>query len=167
MAWETLQSLSPASQGTAGSRAWNPGGHESPVGKGDVRQRAAWAGTVTGSQWTELEGLPGCHRTAGAAQAHPVAAAWPLPGARPAPRAGVRGETRDPQGPSPGPQRPSPLRDELSVAHEEICIDFSGWEGAAPGLEGPQPWGLRATSRNVTAYSLLSITQTTKHLYFA
>ena len=59
-------------------------------------------GLVTGPQCTELEGLPE-HRTAGQ-PIHPVANSLTCPArAQPAPRAGVRGKTRDPQNPAPGP----------------------------------------------------------------
>ena len=65
-------------------------------------------GLLTGSQWTELERLPE-YRTSGQ-PVHPVANSLTCPaGARPAPRAGVRGETRDPQRPSPGAGAPPRL----------------------------------------------------------
>ena len=66
-------------------------------------------GLLTGSQWTELERLPE-YRTAGQ-PVHPATNSLTRPtGARPALRAGVTGETRDPQRPSPGPGVPPRLQ---------------------------------------------------------
>lgn len=97
----------------------------------DRRER----GLVTGPQCTELEGLPE-YRTAGQ-PVHPVANSLTRPaGAQPAPRAGVRGETRDPQRPSPRPRSPAWPPSTDSPVTAETCMGVSGWEALPLGLEG-------------------------------
>lgn len=92
-------------------------------------------GLVTGPQCTELEGLPE-YRTAGQ-PVHPAANSLTRPaGAQPAPRAGVRGETRDPQRPSPRPRSPAWPPSTDSPVTAETCMGVSGWEALPLGLEG-------------------------------
>ena len=90
---------------------------------------------VIGSQWTELERLPE-YRMAGQ-PVHPAANSLTRPaGAWPALRAGVRGETRDPQRPSPRPQGPTSPHSTDSPVIAEICMGVSGWEALPLRLEG-------------------------------
>lgn len=90
---------------------------------------------VIGPQWTELERLPE-YRTAGQ-PVHPAANSLTRPaGARPAPRAGVRGETRDPQRPSPRPRGPTSPHSTDSPVVAETCMGVSGWEALPLRLEG-------------------------------
>ena len=92
-------------------------------------------GLLTGSQWTELERLPE-YRTAGQ-PVHPAANSLTRPaGAWPALRAGVRGETRDPQRPSPRPRGPTSPHSTDSPVIAEICMGVSGWEALPLRLEG-------------------------------
>ena len=92
-------------------------------------------GLVTGPQCTELEGLPE-YRMAGQ-PVHPAANSLTCPArAQPAPRAGVRGETRDPQKPSPRPRSSASPPSTDSPVIAEMCMGVSGWEALPLGLEG-------------------------------
>ena len=90
---------------------------------------------VIGSQRTELERLPE-YRMAGQ-PVHPAANSLTRPaGAWPALRAGVRGETRDPQRPSPRPRGPTSPHSTDSPVVAEMCMGVSGWEALPLRLEG-------------------------------
>ena len=93
-----------STEDAAASRAWAHGCCRSPGGgRGDVQPDGPpGEGPGDWSQCTELEGLPE-HRMAGQ-PVHPAANSLTCPArAQPAPRAWVRGKTRDPQNPAPGP----------------------------------------------------------------
>lgn len=131
-----------STEDAAGSRAWAHRGRRSPGGgRGDVPPDGP-PGDGPGDRFP-VDRAGGAPRTQDGRAASPSGGQQPdtPPGARPAPRAGVRGETRDPQRPSPGPRAHPASRDRLS----HRCRNVHGllWMGgAAPGLEGPQPWDL-------------------------
>ena len=126
-----------STEDAAVSRAWAHGCCRSPGGEGVTSSQTdrLERGLLTGSWWTELEGLPE-YRTSGQ-PVHPAANSLTRPtGARPALRAGVTGETRDPQRPSPKPWGPASPHSTDSPVIAEMCMGVSGWEALPLELEG-------------------------------